>query len=130
MPSSGVNGCGQNTHTSLTKPKMDAFFDPPGLSSFSDCCVTPDECCAAPSTPCMDEECLKLMDELCQGCFDHQICEDPGCSVQCDECCEISCADRMCSTTHTQVIFNLSFSDVDDKFSVAGTFGYDESSIV
>jgi hypothetical protein len=90
--------------TSPSEPKMDIFNQPPG--TLPDCCATTTavDCCNAPLIPCTDEQCLELMDEYCQACLDHQPCQVPGCSFQCNECCDITtCTDGLCSATHTQV---------------------------
>ena len=60
-------------------------------------------CCAdTPITPCMDEECQKLMEEYCQACLDHQqVCDIAGCegTEHCDQCCDSAlCTEVHCSS--------------------------------
>jgi len=90
-----------STPTSPTQHKMDGFLDHQPTGPVDDCCAT-DQCVNA----CTDEECMKIMDEYCQTCMDHQACQVPGCTVQCEECCgDTTCTDGQCSTAHTQVSY-------------------------
>src|SRR5271169_3336416 len=109
MSSLGVKRRRRNPHTSpYSSPsqpnKMDnnlIFPSTESLPCLPDRRASSDGCCVA-LTQCMDERCrtssIIAMDEFCQACFEDQECQDPACHIQCDECCDNTCTDGLCST--------------------------------